>query len=128
MEKLMTILTTVGATRKPLIWWIAVIMTIPFAVQAQNKYVGAQKCATCHNTDKQGDAFHVWQTSAHAGAFRTLTSMSADKNERNGLWIIKMGRGDQYGLPTPPKNQSIAYRVTRRHLAPTHNSLPRLLI
>jgi hypothetical protein len=76
-------------------------MTIPFAVQAQNKYVGAKKCATCHSTDTQGNSFHVWQTSTHARAFRTLANVSADKDERHGLWIIKMGRGDRYGLPTP---------------------------
>jgi hypothetical protein len=37
----------------------------------------------------------------HAGAFRTLADMSANKDERHDLWIIKMGRGDRYGLPTP---------------------------
>lgn len=93
--------TAARASRKPLVWWIAVFMTIPFTVQGQNKYVGAKKCATCHNTDKQGNPFQVWQTSTHAGAFRTLANVSAEKDARHGLWIVTMGRGDRYGLPTP---------------------------
>lgn len=101
MDNRIKSVTAIGASQMPLIWWIAVIMAVPFVVQGQNKYVGAKKCAACHGTEAQGNPFHVWQTSLHASAFRTLANVSVDKDERHGLWVIKMGRGDRYGLPTP---------------------------
>lgn len=44
-----------------------------------NKYVGTSACKACHNMDKTGKQFAAWEKSAHAGAFKTLTTPAADK-------------------------------------------------
>ncbi len=44
---------------------------------AQNKYVGANACAPCHKSEKTGNQFGIWQKSAHAKAFETLSSEKA---------------------------------------------------
>jgi hypothetical protein len=80
---------------------LAAIMAVgllPLPAKAQNQYVGVKLCASCH-----GDSVHVWQTSGHAGAYRTLAKKNADGEARHveGLWIVRMGRGDKYGLPVP---------------------------
>ena len=46
---------------------------------AQNKYVGASTCKMCHQTAKQGEQFKIWEKSAHAGAYKTLTTPAAQK-------------------------------------------------
>ena len=53
---------------------------------AQNKYVGAKFCAACHKSGKGGDAYAVWEKSAHAKAFSTLLGDKAKKiAEEKGL-------------------------------------------
>ena len=46
---------------------------------AQNKYVGAKFCGTCHKTGKGGTSYAVWEKSAHAQAYQTLMSEKAKK-------------------------------------------------
>ena len=84
--------------------YLAVIVLLALSGQAQNKYVGAKACASCHNTDKQVRTFDHWRQSKHANAFRTLAIASESKPRKLQdlqLWIIRMGRGDKYGLPRP---------------------------
>lgn len=55
--------------RQPLIWGILAVAVLSPPVHAQSQYVGVKACARCHDSDRQGNAFHVWQTSKHAEAF-----------------------------------------------------------
>ena len=45
---------------------------------AQKKYVGVKMCKICHQSEKQGKQFDVWQKSKHAIAFQTLSTPEAD--------------------------------------------------
>ena len=38
------------------------------------KYVGAKNCKMCHSSKKSGEAFKIWEASAHAKAYLTLAS------------------------------------------------------
>ncbi len=69
-----------------------------FPAAAQNRYAGAKACAPCHP-----DHYQSWEKSRHAGAVRTLAKRDAagDSRQVEGLFIVKMGRGEKYGLPTP---------------------------
>jgi hypothetical protein len=44
---------------------------------AQNKYVGVKLCGMCHKAKDRGEAYQVWEKSAHAKAFETLKSKEA---------------------------------------------------
>jgi len=44
---------------------------------AQNKYVGVKTCAPCHKAEKVGSQFGIWQKTAHAEAFKALTTPKA---------------------------------------------------
>jgi len=52
----------------------AVLLTIPLILNAQNKYVGVKMCKICHQSEKQGKQFDIWQKSKHAEAFKVLSS------------------------------------------------------
>jgi len=58
---------------------LALFVLISFSVIAQNKYVGVKLCKACHQTEKQGKQYDIWQKSAHAKAFETLKSTAAEK-------------------------------------------------
>jgi len=49
------------------------------AQEAQHQYVGVDKCKTCHKTEKQGNQLGIWESSKHAGAYKTLLSEEAVK-------------------------------------------------
>lgn len=65
-----------------------IIFTIILAVgvcaalaQAQAPtYVGVQKCAICHKTEKQGLQFPIWEKSNHSKSFAALSSPGAAAN------------------------------------------------
>ncbi len=57
---------------------VAGLMAFAIA-SAQNKYAGVANCKMCHQTAKQGEQFKIWQGSAHAGAYKTLTTPEAQK-------------------------------------------------
>lgn len=42
-----------------------------------HKYIGVGKCKMCHNTEKIGAQFKIWQSSKHAQAFADLASDTA---------------------------------------------------
>ena len=67
---------------KLLFYYLLVIILLPFAsilCQSGNTYVGAETCAMCHKTERQGSQLSIWQNSAHAKAFETLKTDSANQ-------------------------------------------------
>jgi hypothetical protein len=46
---------------------------------AENKYIGADKCKSCHGAAESGDVHSKWKATAHAKAFETLASEEAKK-------------------------------------------------
>ncbi len=46
------------------------------------KYVGAKKCKTCHNSDKNGAQFKLWSGKAHAKAYESLKSDAAKEKAK----------------------------------------------
>jgi hypothetical protein len=43
-------------------------------------YVGAAKCKICHNTEKQGQQYPIWEKSNHSKSFAALSSPGAAAN------------------------------------------------
>lgn len=61
---------------------VASTSTGPSADPAQakpNKYIGANKCKSCHANKENGDQHGAWLSSKHAKAFETLASEAAKK-------------------------------------------------
>ncbi|MCX6137057.1 MAG: cytochrome c family protein [Ignavibacteriales bacterium] len=42
------------------------------AATESHKYVGAGQCKMCHQSDKKGNQYGVWEKSKHAEAYKTL--------------------------------------------------------
>ncbi|MDH3521176.1 MAG: cytochrome c family protein [Myxococcales bacterium] len=65
--------------------WIAMAIGVAMAVSTAStagtdaKYVGADKCKTCHKKELIGDQYSAWQKSAHAKAFDRLKGDEAKK-------------------------------------------------
>jgi hypothetical protein len=63
--------------------WIAMAIGLAMAVStagvagADGKYVGANKCKTCHKKELIGNQYGAWQDSAHAKAFELLKGEKA---------------------------------------------------
>jgi hypothetical protein len=49
------------------------------APSAENKYIGADKCKSCHGSPDSGDQYSAWKTMDHAKAFEALASEEAKK-------------------------------------------------
>lgn len=67
---------------KYFIFFVATLFFTPFLlVQAQNghTYIGAEACAMCHKTEKQGSQLSIWQNSKHSKAFETLKTEKANQ-------------------------------------------------
>lgn len=47
--------------------------------QEENKYVGVEKCKTCHSAAAKGDAYGAWTKMKHAHAYATLASPEGKK-------------------------------------------------
>lgn len=58
---------------------LVLLIALPVAATAQNKYVGAKACMMCHQSDKQGKQKDIWMKSAHSNAFKALLSDAAVK-------------------------------------------------
>jgi hypothetical protein len=61
---------------------LLILLLLPFASvlsQSGYTYVGAETCGMCHKSEKQGNQFSVWQNSAHAKAFETLQTDTANQ-------------------------------------------------
>lgn len=51
----------------------------PEAPRAENHYIGAAKCKSCHKADETGNQYGVWESRGHAKAFETLGTDAAKK-------------------------------------------------
>jgi hypothetical protein len=63
---------------KTIKFFLIIFLVIPFMLNAQNKYVGVKVCKMCHQSEKQGKQFSIWQKTKHAEAFKTLCSDTAN--------------------------------------------------
>lgn len=115
--------------RRLLIVSIVATAVLFLPVFAQSMYVGVKTCARCHNSEEQGKAVHMWQTSKHAEAYRSLNTHSESEARKLGdleLWIVEIGRGVRYGLPKPAKESkeclpchTTAFGADARLIAPS---------
>lgn len=115
--------------QKIFIMYAAIIGLFATSVYAQNKYVGAKVCASCHNSEKQGKVYDHWLQTNHPKAVNTLRIASESKARKIQdfeLWIVKMGRGEKYGLPKPAAEyehclpcHSTAFGVPAQLVAPS---------
>jgi len=64
---------------KTIKFFLIIIFVIPVILTAQNKYVGVKMCKVCHQSEKQGKQFDIWQKSKHAGAMKTLSTDAAQE-------------------------------------------------
>jgi len=67
---------------KQKIYYLLTIILLPFTSilsQSGNTYVGVESCGMCHKTEKQGSQLSIWQNSAHAKAFETLKTDTANQ-------------------------------------------------
>jgi hypothetical protein len=60
-------------------YFFIAFLILPFILCAQNKYVGVKMCKACHQSEKKGNQYGVWQKSMHAEAMKTLSSDTAQK-------------------------------------------------
>ena len=63
-------------------FFLVTLFLAPFIIiQAQNgnTYIGAEACAMCHKTEKQGNQFSIWQNSRHSKAYETLKTEKANQ-------------------------------------------------
>jgi hypothetical protein len=59
-----------------------VLLAGGLAAAADNQYVGAEKCKSCHNAPKKGDPHGQWLKSKHSKAFTLLASEEALKTAK----------------------------------------------
>jgi len=58
----------------------AAVVSVGFAGDNKdNKYVGVKSCKMCHQSEKQGQQFSVWEKSSHAKAYKTLAEAKAQE-------------------------------------------------
>lgn len=68
----------------------------------QNKFIGTKMCAPCHRTEKQGKQMDVWQKSAHASAYKTLTTpRAAEVAKQKGLTVAATESADCLSCHAP---------------------------
>ena len=59
---------------------MAILVIFAFTVYGEGKeakYIGAKKCKTCHNSDKNGAQYKKWSGEKHSKAYEALKSESA---------------------------------------------------
>lgn len=60
--------------------FILSILLTNFSIAQNNfTYIGAEGCAMCHKTEKQGSQLSIWQNSKHAKAYETLKTEKANQ-------------------------------------------------
>jgi len=47
--------------------------------EKEYKYVGSKKCKTCHNAEKNGAQYKLWESKKHSKAYETLKSENGKK-------------------------------------------------
>lgn len=91
---------------------VFVLLFLPFTSilsQSVNTFIGAESCGMCHKTEKQGSQLSIWQNSAHAKAFETLKTDSANQ--------IAMERG--FSTPAAKTWECLKCHVTGYNLDAT---------
>jgi hypothetical protein len=81
------------------------------AALAAHDYVGAKMCSLCHKKPEQGEQFRIWQESAHAKAFQTLTTPAAKET------AAKMGIDDPTTSGKCLKCHATAYGFTEEKVS-----------
>jgi hypothetical protein len=80
------------------------------------KYIGAKGCKMCHNTEKQGKQYPIWQASQHSKAYATLASEEAKAIAK------KMGIEDPQKSDKCLKCHVTAYHASKDMLKPTYSA------
>jgi len=63
-------------------YYFFTLLLLPFTSilsQSGNTYIGAEACGMCHKSEKQGSQLSIWKNSAHAKAFETLKTDTANQ-------------------------------------------------
>ncbi len=60
-----------------LIFFVGLVAFTTPTLFAENAFVGADKCKSCHKSKKQGEQYKIWSSSKHAQAFKTLATPKA---------------------------------------------------
>ena len=66
-----------------LFFTINLLFLVGMNLNAQSKYVGADKCKMCHNSPAKGEQYKHWQNTKHSKAFQTLSSPEAIEYAKN---------------------------------------------
>jgi len=64
---------------------MALVVVLSFSLNAapkEAKFVGAKKCKTCHNADKNGAQYKKWGKTAHAKAYADLKTDAAKEKAK----------------------------------------------
>ena len=67
------------AVAMPFAWLPARASAQDKSAATASKYIGADKCKSCHGAAESGDQFGHWKTMKHAHAFETLASEESRK-------------------------------------------------
>jgi hypothetical protein len=62
---------------KFILLYISILLMAIFLQTQEFTYVGAQKCKTCHRSEKRGKQFTLWKNSKHSKSYEFLFSDSA---------------------------------------------------
>ena len=57
----------------------AVLSAFTFNEAGGNKFTGVSTCKACHNTDKTGKQYAIWEKTKHAEAYKALQTPKADE-------------------------------------------------
>ncbi len=81
-------------SRKILAFSLLAVFVFSFTAMAGDyKYVGVNKCKTCHKSKKSGNQFGIWKETLHAKAYETLAS---DKSK---------AKAKELGIDDPQKSE-----------------------
>jgi hypothetical protein len=83
---------------------------------AEHEYVGASSCKICHRLAKYGDQYSIWENSAHARAYETLSTDKAKENGRkHGVddprKSIKCLKCHATAADAPPEAKEDSYKI-----------------
>ena len=81
----MRVLTTIAI--------VILVVAFAFGDTGAHKYVGVDKCKTCHKLAKYGDQLGIWAKSKHAHAYETLAGEEA------------LAVGKKMGIENPQKSE-----------------------
>ncbi len=69
--------------------FVLLILSLVFvsnSLAQDHKYVGSDKCKTCHKKANQGKQYKIWQETGHAKAYQTLaTDKAKEYGKKRGI-------------------------------------------